>query len=333
MRFLVSIAILISLYAPTKAFAHGGGLNAQGCHNQRSNGTYHCHRSQIRRPTPVRAVSSAPNRIYANCDAVYAAGVAPISRKERGYGSHLDRDGDGIACENPPAGYINHGRGRLPVVIAPLPVSVTESKLAIPIEGVAQVLDGDTLQIGIKRIRLYGIDAFESEQSCNGANGEAYGCGGIATRALSEYIETQSVTCVPKGRDVYDRQLAVCRLTSVDLSSYMARNGHALAYTKYAYDYVSDEAVAKENTIGAWSGSFDMPWDYRQTRSPSSAEAQRTATAPSANCNIKGNVRKDGTRIYHMPSDASYQKVKPENWFCDEDEAKRAGFRRAGVSK
>ncbi|WP_204745310.1 excalibur calcium-binding domain-containing protein [Glycomyces paridis] len=36
---------------------------------------------------------------YKNCDAVRAAGAAPIHAGEPGYGSHLDRDGDGTACE------------------------------------------------------------------------------------------------------------------------------------------------------------------------------------------------------------------------------------------
>ncbi|WP_373432358.1 excalibur calcium-binding domain-containing protein [Streptomyces afghaniensis] len=36
---------------------------------------------------------------YANCDAVRAAGAAPIHRGEPGYASHLDRDNDGIACD------------------------------------------------------------------------------------------------------------------------------------------------------------------------------------------------------------------------------------------
>jgi hypothetical protein len=36
---------------------------------------------------------------YANCAAVRAAGAAPIRRGEPGYAAHLDRDGDGIACE------------------------------------------------------------------------------------------------------------------------------------------------------------------------------------------------------------------------------------------
>ncbi|MEU1472542.1 excalibur calcium-binding domain-containing protein [Streptomyces sp. NPDC005761] len=36
---------------------------------------------------------------YANCTAVRAAGADPIRTGDPGYGSHLDRDGDGVACE------------------------------------------------------------------------------------------------------------------------------------------------------------------------------------------------------------------------------------------
>ncbi|KFI68242.1 Excalibur (extracellular calcium-binding region) domain containing protein [Bifidobacterium magnum] len=36
---------------------------------------------------------------YKNCSAVRAAGKAPLYAGQPGYGRHLDRDGDGIACE------------------------------------------------------------------------------------------------------------------------------------------------------------------------------------------------------------------------------------------
>ncbi|MEV7034656.1 excalibur calcium-binding domain-containing protein [Streptomyces sp. NPDC093272] len=36
---------------------------------------------------------------YANCSAARAAGAAPLYRGDPGYDSHLDRDGDGVACE------------------------------------------------------------------------------------------------------------------------------------------------------------------------------------------------------------------------------------------
>ncbi|MEI4488632.1 YHYH domain-containing protein [Frigidibacter sp. MR17.14] len=42
MKLYVAITTLATLVS-TAALAHGGGLNSQGCHNQTSNGTYHCH--------------------------------------------------------------------------------------------------------------------------------------------------------------------------------------------------------------------------------------------------------------------------------------------------
>ena len=91
-------ASLIALFAiPADAFAHPGGLAADGCHNDRKNGGRHCHRGQPS-PPPKQAPRSA-NVYYANCDAVRAAGADPIYRGQPGYAGHLDRDNDGIACE------------------------------------------------------------------------------------------------------------------------------------------------------------------------------------------------------------------------------------------
>ena len=37
---------------------------------------------------------------YENCDAVRAAGKAPIRQGDPGYGRHLDGDDDGVGCED-----------------------------------------------------------------------------------------------------------------------------------------------------------------------------------------------------------------------------------------
>jgi endonuclease YncB( thermonuclease family) len=330
------VALLAGLFflldAPS-AKAHGGGLNASGCHNDRKRGGYHCHRSP-RASEPVRAVSPrTSNSYYANCSAAYAAGVAPLRRGDAGYSGHLDRDGDGIACENPPSGgstYVTATPVRPPAVIAlPSPgAPVPTANLVRPIEGIAQVLDGDTIQIGTLRVRLFGLDAFEAEQMCTTLSGESYGCGGRATRALIERIDGKAVSCMPKGNDAYDRQLAICRAGTTDLSAWMIREGHGLAYTKYALDYLSDEKAAKQAMAGAWNGGFELPWEYRLTRPSGAAEAQRTALAPSAQCRIKGNVNKRGERVYHLPVDPTYARTKAENWFCSAAEAEKAGFAR-----
>jgi hypothetical protein len=46
-------------------------------------------------PTPI----VTPGAYYANCDAVRAAGAAPLYSFETGYRPGLDSDGDGVACE------------------------------------------------------------------------------------------------------------------------------------------------------------------------------------------------------------------------------------------
>lgn len=52
-------------------------------------------------PPPVTQafVPQAPSASYANCTDARNAGVTPLYRGDPGYGSHLDRDDDGIACE------------------------------------------------------------------------------------------------------------------------------------------------------------------------------------------------------------------------------------------
>lgn len=44
------------------AFAHGGGLDANGCHFQRSTGEYHCHRGSYVPPRQNTQQSPPPQR-------------------------------------------------------------------------------------------------------------------------------------------------------------------------------------------------------------------------------------------------------------------------------
>lgn len=90
----------LALTLPSAIGAHPGGLNSQGCHNNRKTGEYHCHAARPQQsasaPIPQRGGDYFPN-----CDAARAAGRAPIRRGEPGYRPALDRDNDGIACEPP----------------------------------------------------------------------------------------------------------------------------------------------------------------------------------------------------------------------------------------
>lgn len=50
-------------------------------------------------PLPHQSAGSGSSWSYRNCREARAAGAAPIYRGQPGYGSHMDGDGDGIACE------------------------------------------------------------------------------------------------------------------------------------------------------------------------------------------------------------------------------------------
>lgn len=41
------IVLIVVMTTAQKANAHGGGLDSYGCHNNRKEGTYHCHRGQF----------------------------------------------------------------------------------------------------------------------------------------------------------------------------------------------------------------------------------------------------------------------------------------------
>jgi hypothetical protein len=99
---LIAVCLLI---AANSVRAHGGGLNAEGCHHDRKNGGYHCHRGSSA-PSPRNApqanalrFGSSSGAAFRNCTEARAAGAAPVRRGDAGYGRHLDRDGDGIGCE------------------------------------------------------------------------------------------------------------------------------------------------------------------------------------------------------------------------------------------
>ena len=94
----------IALCIAGNVSAHGGGLNAEGCHNDRKRGGYHCHRggASSSRSTSSRVAppgASQGSGMFANCAEARAADAAPVKRGEPGYGPHLDRDGDGVGCE------------------------------------------------------------------------------------------------------------------------------------------------------------------------------------------------------------------------------------------
>lgn len=131
------------------------------------------------------------------------------------------------------------------------------------IAGKARVIDGDTIDIGTTRIRLWGIDAPEGRQQCKFGD-KPYLCGSKASSQLAALIGAREVECQGKTRDRYKRIVAVCRIGQQDLGAEMVRLGWALAFVRYSNDYVGQESEARLARRGMWAGTFDPPWEVRQ---------------------------------------------------------------------
>lgn len=144
---------------------------------------------------------------------------------------------------------------KLPHFLAGLILVGTAAALAIPdtISGPARVIDGDTLEIDSKRIRLFGIDAPERSQPQ-----------GPAATAYLQRLLHAPVTCHPKSTDKYGRIVAQCFALGRDVGGLMVASGHAVDYGRYSGGHYRDhEAAARAEHLGIWSGPFVNPENYR----------------------------------------------------------------------
>jgi endonuclease YncB( thermonuclease family) len=216
---------------------------------------------------------------------------------------------------------------------------------------VTRVVDGDTIHVqlasGPIEVRFSSSDAPEKDQTW----------GREAKLALEGRISTRRVTLVPVEQDRYDRLIAFVYLDDEDLNGWMVQQGHAWAYRDDLEDdrYCALEAAARSAERGLWAPSQSpayAPWEWRKEKRGSpdgfrdyrhdtaedclAASGKRSRTPErldaSGGCLIKGNMSKNGDRIYHVPGSPSYDSTiidesKGEGWFCTEEEARAARWR------
>ncbi len=213
--------------------------------------------------------------------------------------------------------------------------------------GIPRIVDGDTVEIGTTKIRLVGIDAPETDQLCLDRVGKRWACGVTSRDELIRHSGGRSWVCQVSGRDRYGRSLAKCELDGEDVEKWMVRSGWALSFVRYSHAYDKEESEAREVRVGLWAGAFIAPWDWRGRNRGTAilgavsvpADAQATLLssasapeAPSPDCEIKGNINRQGECIYHLPGTRYYGSVKMDlskgkRWFCSSAEAEAAGCR------
>ncbi|MGE6370932.1 thermonuclease family protein [Planococcus kocurii] len=207
---------------------------------------------------------------------------------------------------------------------------------------VTQVIDGDTIKIIYEgeevTVRYLLIDTPETNHPRLGKQP----LGSEATEENKRLIESGDVSIefdVGDRFDDYDRLLAYIYVDGESVQEQMLASGLArVAYvlppnTRYLDDFEQVEQVAKDSQTGIWqyeNYSTDRGFDseaYGQEPTSTPSTPPKEATT---DCDIKGNINRSGNKIYHLPSDSSYEQTNPEEWFCSEQEAKNAGFKGVG---
>ncbi len=75
-----------------------------------------------------------------------------------------------------------------------------------------------------------------------------------------------------------------------------------------------------------WAGANPLPAPGNQFANPAPTPAPKKDNSVAAGCLIKGNVSRNGERIYHVPGDSTYDRVRMDKgpdkrWFCTEEQA------------
>lgn len=130
--------------------------------------------------------------------------------------------------------------------------------------GYALAVDGDSLIIDGKQIRLYGIDAPELKQKCQLADGISYNCGLQARDQLRRLVRNAQVTCTRIDVDKYQRDVSECVAGETNLNKAMVASGWAVAFALHTPAYLALENQARRRGLGLWRGKFVKPRIWRQ---------------------------------------------------------------------
>jgi micrococcal nuclease len=194
-----------------------------------------------------------------------------------------------------------------------------------------RVIDGDTFEVeNGERVRLGDIDAPELGE-----------CGGdMASDELTELLTGKKLLLKKdvEDKDNFGRSVRFVNILNttgdnIFVNRYLVENGYAkYANSKnntYSKEIIKSESNAQARNAGIWK-------DCIATSTRSTARRQEPNVPPTnPKCDIKGNISAIGLgKIYILPHCANYDNThidpaKGEGYFCTEEEAMNAGFKKA----
>jgi endonuclease YncB( thermonuclease family) len=217
------------------------------------------------------------------------------------------------------------------------------------------VRDGGTIEVADVTYRLDGIDAPAIDQICIDDHADPWACGVEARDWLTGLIGGREVRCDDLGTDATFKKwhVGTCTIAgeTKSLNQLLVRQGLALNLEPSARGrFKEDEADARDNRRGLWKGCFVAPQEFRGGRKDGVLFGRACRTdkdreirdalfpnepAMPSGCSIKGKFAlrahvTGNVGIYHLQACRTYPALtKPDRWFCSEDDARAAGFRKA----
>jgi endonuclease YncB( thermonuclease family) len=118
---------------------------------------------------------------------------------------------------------------------------------ALPTE--VRVVDGETLVLGDKVVRLYGVAAPVSRPVC----GILADRGRMAANELASLVRDRAVECRIEGRDRFGRAMGSCQAGKVLINAALVAAGWATIGEPAVPSLITIEAEARERARGLWS--------------------------------------------------------------------------------
>ncbi len=181
--------------------------------------------------------------------------------------------------------------------------------IPVPSYTVSRVIDGDTFVTAENQhVRLAGVEAPELDR-----------CGGEeAKQALEKLIMGKPIYFKMIFSDTYNRMVSLVYTKDTYVNKKLLQSGYAYYMPRASTEQIADLKPAGDYARSHKAGIF-------------SDTCTQTVHTTKPSCNIKGNVRNGN--IYYLPDCGVYhntvvQLYMGDRWFCTEQEAIKAGFRK-----
>lgn len=104
---MIKLIIALTIFFSTILYSHGGRTNSEGCHTNRKTGDYHCHGAKKKTANKQKSSKQsygARSSSGFDCNKKYCKEMSSCREAKYKlsvcYDYSLDRDNDGVPCEN-----------------------------------------------------------------------------------------------------------------------------------------------------------------------------------------------------------------------------------------